>query len=96
MVKSKANRRNPTGEVKMKHSDTNPSFLFLPIRYILISKFCQLTDYTDKAIRRKMEEGTWVAGKHYKKAPDGHVMIDLEGYNKWVEDKWQEDAKEPA
>jgi len=54
-------------------------------RYVLINKFCELTGYTDKAVRRKIEGGIWLEGRHFKKAPDGHVLIDMEAYGRWVE-----------
>lgn len=56
-----------------------------PSRYVLIPKFCDLVGYTDKAVRRKIEEGIWREGHEYRRAPDGHVQIDLEGYERWVE-----------
>ena len=54
-------------------------------RYVLIPKFCELTGYTDRAIRSKIHEGVWVEGIHYKRASDRHVFIDVEGFEKWVE-----------
>lgn len=32
-----------------------------------------------------MQDGIWVEGREFRKAPDGHIMIDLEGYTRWVE-----------
>lgn len=55
------------------------------IRYVLIPKFCELTGYTDKAVRRKIEDGIWLEGLHFRRAPDGHVLMDIESYNTWVE-----------
>ncbi len=60
----------------------NPVF---PIPYIKLAKFCEFTGYTEKAIRRKIEEGKWLAGKHYIKSPDGYIMINVQGYQEWVE-----------
>lgn len=57
----------------------------LKMKYVLIPLFCALTGYTEKAVRRKIEDGKWIQGKHYRKAPDGHIMMDLEEINKWVE-----------
>ena len=50
-----------------------------------IVKFCELTGWTDKAVRRKMEEGVWLEGKEYHRGPDGTITIDIEGYNRWAE-----------
>lgn len=55
------------------------------MRYVRVSKFAELTGYTDKAVRRKIEEGVWILGKHYRKAPDGAILIDIQGFDRWVE-----------
>lgn len=55
------------------------------VKYVLIPVFCALTGYTDKAVRRKIQDGKWIQGKHYRKAPDGHITINLEEYYEWVE-----------
>lgn len=59
--------------------------LSIQLQWVLIPMFCSLTGYTDKAVRRKMEEGVWVAGKHYRKAPDGRITMNIQEYYKWVE-----------
>ena len=38
-----------------------------------------------KGVRRKIESGTWADGVHYRKSRDGHIQINLEAYEKWVE-----------
>jgi hypothetical protein len=38
-----------------------------------------------KAIERKIERGDWVEGKVWIRAPDGRVLINIPGYEKWVE-----------
>lgn len=54
------------------------------ITAVLIKKFCELTGYSDKAVRRKMESGVWLEGDIWRKAPDGHIMIDLVRYDAWA------------
>lgn len=54
-------------------------------RYVQVWKFCELTGYTDEAVRGKIKRGSWLEGVVWRKAPDGHILIDLEGYNKWAE-----------
>jgi hypothetical protein len=44
-----------------------------------------LPGYSDKAIRRKIETGVWLQGKHYRKAPDGRITMNLQEYYAWVE-----------
>jgi hypothetical protein len=43
------------------------------------------TGYSEKAIRRKIESGVWIEGREYRKAPDGCILISMEGYAQWVE-----------
>lgn len=57
----------------------------ISITYVRVSKFAELTGYTEKATRRKIEEGIWVEGRHYRRAPDGTIQINLQEYTRWVE-----------
>lgn len=54
-------------------------------RYVRVKKFAELTGYTEKAIYHKIENGTWLQGRHYRRVPDGHICIDMEGFYRWVE-----------
>lgn len=58
-------------------------------RYIKLQVFEALTGYTQKAVRRKIEEGVWLEGREFMRAPDGHILVDLRGYEKWVENHKQ-------
>ena len=55
------------------------------IKYILIPKFCELTGYTEKAVRHKINDGVWLQDIHYSRAGDRRIKINLEAYNKWAE-----------
>lgn len=54
-------------------------------RYVRIVKFADETGYTEKAVRRKIEDGVWLEGVHYRRAPDNAILIDMGAFNKWVE-----------
>lgn len=56
-----------------------------PAPYVLIGLAAILTGLTEKAIRKKIEDGIWVEGKEYRRAPDGRIYISMEGYRRWVE-----------
>lgn len=56
-----------------------------PARYVLLPLAQMLTGYSVKAMQRKIERGDWQEGKVWKHAPDGHIVIDMVGYHKWVE-----------
>ena len=56
-----------------------------PSRYVLMSLATLMTGYTVKAMQRKIERGDWQEGKVWRRAPDGHVLIDMQGYQRWAE-----------
>jgi hypothetical protein len=55
------------------------------MRYVRLKLFAEQSGYTEKAIRRKIEDGIWIQNREYRKAPDNSIVVDVEGYNKWVE-----------
>jgi hypothetical protein len=57
-----------------------------PASYVTIPVAAAVTGYSPKAIRRKIESGVWLENREYRKAPDGHVLISLQGYERWVEE----------
>jgi len=54
------------------------------IEWVLIPVFCELTGYTKRAVETKIHKGKWIEGVHYRKAPDGHIVMNLPAYNEWV------------
>jgi hypothetical protein len=59
--------------------------LLATARYVLLPLATQITGYTVKAMQRKIERGDWFEGKVWVRAPDGHILISIEGFEKWVE-----------
>ena len=57
----------------------------MTLRFVLIPLFCAMTGYTYRAVRRKIQDGVWIQGVHWRKSPDNRIQIDLENYTKWVE-----------
>lgn len=56
-----------------------------PVRYVTIEKFEALSGYTEKAVRAKITRGIWLQDRVFRKAPDGRILIDLDGYARWAE-----------
>ena len=56
-----------------------------PSRFITIELFAQAVGYTPKAVRRKIEAGVWREGLEYLRAPDGRVLILIDGFENWVQ-----------
>lgn len=54
-----------------------------PARFVTIKLAEILTGLTEKAIRRKMERGVWLEGKHWRRA-DGGIFIDMKEFEQWV------------
>ena len=54
------------------------------LRYVLINKLSEMSGYTEKAIRRKIERGELVEGTHFLRSPDGRLQFNLEEWDKWV------------
>jgi hypothetical protein len=55
------------------------------VMWVQLTKFCELTGYTRDAIYAKMRRGVWAQGVHWRKAPDGHIMVNIEEYHRWIE-----------
>lgn len=56
-----------------------------PAPYVTVDLAASLTGYTEKAIRRKIQDGIWLEGREYRKSPDGRILISMAGYQSWVE-----------
>lgn len=63
--------------------------MIAPSRYVLLTLASQLTGYSVKAMREKIRTGAWIEGRVYKRAPDGHILLDIKGYESWVENQQQ-------
>ena len=69
----------------MMDVETERPFVLAPARYVLLPLANLITGYSVKAMERKIERGDWVEGKVWRRAPDGRILVDLMGYQKWVE-----------
>src|SRR5215471_15159452 len=54
------------------------------LRWLTIDKFSAESGYTPDAVRSKIKRGDWLEGHVWRYAPDGRILIDSEGYEKWV------------
>lgn len=61
-----------------------PAIHVTPSRFVTIPLAATMTGYTPSAMRTKITRGYWVEGREYVRAPDGHVLIDMRGYERWV------------
>jgi hypothetical protein len=54
------------------------------LRHVTIDRFCQESGYSPDAVRSKIKRGDWLEGNQYIKAPDGRILIDTLGYERWA------------
>lgn len=59
--------------------------LVAPAPYVTLSLAAKVTGLTEKAMRRKIEDGKWIDGREYRRSPDGGIFISMMGYTRWVE-----------
>lgn len=59
--------------------------LALPIRYITLARYSELTGKTTGALHKKIERGVWVEGKQYRRDEEGRIWVDIRGADRWVE-----------
>lgn len=61
----------------------------LPVYYVKLSLFEQLTGYSPDAAQKKIARGVWREGVHFRRAPDGLILMDLRAYHAWAENQPQ-------
>lgn len=55
------------------------------MRWITINKLSELSGYTKDAIRAKIKKGVWLSNEHWKKAPDGRILMNPKAIETWIE-----------
>ena len=56
----------------------------MTFKWITIRKFSGESGYSEEAVRSKIKRGDWLEGCVWRKAPDGRVLINVRGYERWV------------
>jgi len=55
------------------------------IHWITIGKLSDSSGYSENAIRAKIKKGVWLSETHWRKAPDGRILLNPDAINQWVE-----------
>ena len=66
-------------------SSATRAAMLQPAPYVTIALAATITGLSEKAIRRKIEDGKWLEGREYRRSPDGGIFISLKGFQQWVE-----------
>ena len=56
----------------------------MTVRFVTVERFCGSSGYSPDAVRSKIKRGDWLQDAVWVKAPDGRILIDTEGYDKWA------------
>jgi len=57
----------------------------MTVRFKTIKQFSAESGYSEAAIRSKIQDGTWLKGSVWRRAPDKRILIDVYGFEDWVE-----------
>lgn len=61
-----------------------PPVYLAPDRFVTVGIYATISGRSANAIRMKIKEGKWLDGREFVRDPDGTVLIDREGVQKWV------------
>jgi len=57
------------------------------MKWVTIKKLSNESGYTEHAIRAKIKIGVWLKEKHWRKAPDGRILFNIQAIEEWVESR---------
>jgi hypothetical protein len=65
----------------------SPPLVVAPARYVRLPLASLITGFSVKAMQSKIKRGDWAEGKVCRHAPDGCILIDLQGYQRWLDSR---------
>lgn len=76
-------------DLDARPSATQVNLAVASARYVTIPLAAALHGYTVEAIETKIARGVWTEGREYRRAPDGRILVDMRGVERWVEGQSQ-------
>lgn len=67
----------------------NYTTIYCFAKWVRITMLQQINGYTADAVRGKIKAGLWKEGLHWKKAPDGNIMVNPRAIDEWIETNGQ-------
>ena len=52
------------------------------MRFVSVKRFAELSGYTEKAVYHKIADGVWLENRHFRRAPDNRILMDVERLKK--------------
>ncbi|GAA6119625.1 hypothetical protein [Acidovorax sp. FG27] len=56
-------------------------------RWVLLAEHCRRTGETSQMVHTRRKRGIWLDGKHTKLASKKRLYVNVEEYNRWVENQ---------
>lgn len=56
----------------------------MDIDSVRIKKFCEMTGWTEEAVRHLINDGDWINGREYIKISSRRLVISIAGYEAWI------------
>ena len=53
------------------------------LAWVTLHVYAASSGYSVGALRQKMNRGQFIEGKHYRKAPDGRILMNVEACQNW-------------
>lgn len=54
------------------------------IEWVTLKAMAAATGYTVAALRSKIKRGQLFEEKHWRRAPDGRLLMNVENFNEWL------------
>lgn len=64
-----------------------------PARYVTVKGAAAAMGLSEASVRKRIERGIWLENKHWRKAPDQRIYIDMKAIEAWVESKGGNDGQ---
>lgn len=59
--------------------------ILLPVKWIRCETYCTATGECDQVVRRRIRDGIWAAGLHYKRTGPRSLWINLPEVTRWID-----------
>jgi len=61
-----------------------PPVYLAPDRYVTVGIYAAISGRTQNSIRMKIRDGKWLENREFIRDPDGTILIDREGVQRWL------------
>lgn len=61
-----------------------PPVYLAPDRFVTVGIYAAISGRSENAIRMKIRDGKWIDRREFVRDPDGTILIDREGVQRWL------------